>query len=127
MATASGSTAQPHLYLNDIRDLPIAVPGLSEQDAIVETVEDQFSIIDHLETDLETKLKNALALRQSILRDAFNGRLVREDRNDEPASELLKRIIAERQQRDREAAAAKRPNGRKQTSVVKPGQKAIRA
>jgi len=37
------------------------------------------------------------AVRQSILRHAFTGQLVPQDPNDEPASELLKRIAAERE------------------------------
>jgi type I restriction enzyme S subunit len=52
-------------------------------------------------------LKSAQALRQSILRHAFTGQLVPQDAKDEPASELLKRIAAERAARAREAAAAK--------------------
>jgi hypothetical protein len=36
-------------------------------------VEDQLSVIDHLESDLETKLKSAQSLRQAILRQAFTG------------------------------------------------------
>ncbi len=73
-----------------------ALPPYVEQDAFVEAVEDQLSVIDHLEADLDTKLKNARSLRQSILRHAFTGRLVPQDPNDEPASDLLKRVAAER-------------------------------
>jgi type I restriction enzyme S subunit len=95
--------------------LPVARPPIAEQEAIVEAVEDQLSVIDHLEADLEAKLKSAQALRQAILRHAFSGQLVPQDINDEPASELLKRIAAERATRAREFAAAKRetkpPNG----------------
>ncbi len=42
------------------------------------------------------KLESTAALRQSILLDAFAGKLVPQDASDEPASELLKRIAAER-------------------------------
>ena len=70
-------------------------------------VEDQLSVIEHLEADLDTKLKSAQALRQSILRHAFAGQLVPQDPNDEPASEVLKRIAAEREERIRLAAATK--------------------
>jgi type I restriction enzyme, S subunit len=84
------------------------LPPLVEQEAIVQAVEDQLSIIDHLEAELATKLKSAKVLRQSILRHAFTGQLVPQDPNDEPASELLKRIAAERAARARESAAAKR-------------------
>jgi len=99
LMTMSGSTAQPHLYLGDLRTLPIALPPLAEQEGIVEAVEDQLSVIDHLEADLDAKLKNAQGLRQAILRHAFTGQLVSQDPNDEPASELLKRIAAERESR----------------------------
>lgn len=75
---------------------------------ICTNVEAQLSVIDHLEADLEAKQKSAQALRQSILRHAFSGQLVPQDPNDEPASELLKRIAAERDERSRLAKAAKR-------------------
>lgn len=85
----------------------IGLPSVPEQEAIVEGVEDQLSIIEHLQRDLEAKLKSAQALRQSILRHAFTGQLVPQDPNDEPASVLLKRIAAEREERARLAKAAK--------------------
>jgi type I restriction enzyme S subunit len=125
--TASGSTAQPHFYLGDLRELPIALPGLSEQEAIVDAVEGQLSVIDHLEADLDARLTSAQGLRQSILRHAFSGKLVPQDPNDEPASELLGRIAAEREQRAREAAAAKRLNGHKPRRPAIPRGKAARA
>jgi type I restriction enzyme, S subunit len=96
------------------------LPPLPEQEAIVETVEDQLSVIDHLETDLDAKLKNAQALRHGILRHAFTGQLVPQDPNDEPASELLKRIAAEREARARVSAG--KPEGvRKRTRQTSSG------
>lgn len=55
----------------------------------------QASELGRLTSGLYAKLKNA-GLRRVILRDAFTGQLVPQDPNDEPASELLKRIAAER-------------------------------
>jgi restriction endonuclease S subunit len=78
--------------------LPVPV-SRRDQEAIVEAVEDQLSVIDHLEADLDAKLKSAQSLRQAILRHAFTGQLVPQNPNDEPASELLKRIAAEREAR----------------------------
>ncbi|MGH8570707.1 MAG: hypothetical protein ACREXU_22555 [Gammaproteobacteria bacterium] len=66
-------------------------------------------MIDHLEADLDAKLKSAQGLRQAILRHAFTGRLVPQDANDEPAAELLKRIAAERESRARVSAG--KPGG----------------
>ena len=80
---------------------------IEEQAAIVDAIEDQLSVIDHLERDLDTRLKSAQALRQSILRHAFTGQLVPQNPNDEPASELLSRIAAEREERSRLLRAAK--------------------
>jgi len=94
--------------IGTLKELPIPLAPLGEQEAIVEAVEDQLSVIEHLEANLDAKLKSAQALRQSILRHAFTGQLVPQDPNDEPASELLKRIAAEREGSAREAAAAKR-------------------
>lgn len=80
----------------DLAGITIPLPPLAEQEAVVELVEDQLSVIDHLEADLDAKVESAQALRQAILRRAFAGKLVPQDPNDEPAAELLKRIAAER-------------------------------
>jgi type I restriction enzyme, S subunit len=88
-------------------ELLVPFPQPCEQQAIVEAVEDQLSVIEHLEADLDAKLKSAQSLRQSILRRAFTGQLVPQDPNDEPASELIKRISAERREWARQATAAK--------------------
>ncbi len=65
-----------NLTQNRFLELEVPYPPLDEQAAIVEAVEDQLSVIDHLESNLDAKLKNAQALRQSALRHAFSGKLV---------------------------------------------------
>jgi type I restriction enzyme S subunit len=110
MAIQLVATSTSGLYtlsVGKIQRLPITLPPTEEQEAIVEAVEDQLSVIEHLEADLEAKLKSAQALRQSILRHAFTGQLVPQDPKDEPAAELLKRIAAQREERARQAQAAK--------------------
>jgi type I restriction enzyme S subunit len=87
-----------------------------EQEAIMDAVQDQLSVIEHLETDLDTRLHGATALRQSILRHAFTGQLVSQDPTDEPANELLKRIAAEREERARLAQAVKQANTKTKTT-----------
>jgi type I restriction enzyme S subunit len=109
---AATSAGQYNISLGVLETLILPVPPTVEQDAIVEAIEDQLSVIDHLEADFDSQMKSAHALRQAILRHAFTGKLVPQDPRDEPASELLKCIAIEREQRAREAAAAKRSNGR---------------
>ncbi len=76
----------------DIRNTPIPLAPLSEQRRIVAEVERRLSVIDELEMQVEANLKRAERLRQAILKRAFEGKLVPQDPNDEPASMLLERI-----------------------------------
>ena len=96
MQNASGSTAQPHFYLADIRKFPVAVPSIMEQDVIIQELERLLSVYNEINTKVETEIKRAQSLRQAILKRAFEGQLVPQDPNDEPASVLLERINAEK-------------------------------
>ena len=78
---------------------PIPLPPIAEQEQIIQRLESQMAIVDHLERDVTNSLGQLSALRQSILKKAFSGQLVPQDPNDEPALVLLDRIKAERKQR----------------------------
>ena len=83
------------LGLNDIRSIKIPLPPLAEQDRIVAEVERCLSVADEMENTIEQSLKQAERLRQSILRRAFEGKLVPHNPEDEPAEKLLERIRQE--------------------------------
>ena len=88
----AGSTNQKELYIGVIERLPLPLPPLAEQQRIVEEIERWFKLIDIIEqgkADLQTTIKQA---KNKILDLAIHGKLVPQDPNDEPASELLKRI-----------------------------------
>jgi type I restriction enzyme, S subunit len=91
---ASGATAQQAIYLRDIQAVPVAVCSLAEQFEIVQELESKLSEADQLDQTLATALQQAVALRQSILKKAFCGQLVKQDKNEEPATALLERIRA---------------------------------
>ena len=63
-----------------------------EQKEIVNRIEKLFSLADHIEETVNSKLEESKVLRQSILKKAFEGKLVPQDPNDEPAELLLEKI-----------------------------------
>ncbi len=89
-------TTHTTIYFPEIRALHICLPSIEEQRAIIDIIEDRLEKSDKTIADIECQLNQAETLRQSILKKAFSGQLVPQDPNDEPASELLARIQAEK-------------------------------
>ncbi len=87
---------KPGLNLDNIRSVRLELPPLAEQKAIVEQIDRLLSVQETMNSIIDTELKRVEALRQSILKRAFSGRLVPQDPNDEPAAILLERIKAEK-------------------------------
>lgn len=92
---ASGGV-QPNLNLDLVRQLVIALPPLAEQHRIAAEVDRLLSVVEELVQTYIVSEKRSQRLRQAILKRAFEGQLVSQDPNDEPASMLLSRIGAER-------------------------------
>ena len=104
----SSGGVQPNLNLGLIKGLAMPLPPLGEQRRIVAEVERRLSVVQQAEAAVEANLARTEGLRQSILKQAFSGKLVPQDPSDEPASVLLERIRAERET----AQAAVKPKGR---------------
>lgn len=79
-----------------LREVAIPVPPPEEQVRIVAEVERQMSFVEACKRSVVAGLQQSAALRRSVLKAAFEGRLVPQDPADEPASVLLERIRAER-------------------------------
>jgi type I restriction enzyme S subunit len=90
--TLGSGNNQPALSKSRVEAMQIPVPPLAEQVRIVAEIDRRCSVIDELEASIEANLTRAERLRQAILKRAFEGRLVEQDPDDEPASALLARI-----------------------------------
>lgn len=114
-ANAQGiAGSMPKIDQAVVESFPVMLPNRDEQHRIVAEVERRLSVVESLEITVENGLKRAARLRQSILKRAFEGRLVPQDPDDEPASALLDRVRAERAKtqpvtRRRRARAAQLP------------------
>ena len=82
------------LTKSTIENFDIPLPSLPEQQQIVAEIEKRFLVADELEKAVNEGLEKADKLKQSILKKAFEGKLVPQDPNDEPAAVLLERIKA---------------------------------
>lgn len=94
--------AIPHLNKNLFKELFVPVPPINEQQRIVEKIEfltpyiNQYEKVENELYELDSNIKEKL--KKSILQYAIQGKLVKQDPNDEPASVLLERIKAEKEQ-----------------------------
>lgn len=103
----SRGTTMANLNSQIINSLPIQILSFQEQAQIVQEIETRLSVCDNMGATIREALEKAEALRQSILKKAFEGKLLSEEeltatRNDpdwEPAEKLLERIRAEKNNR----------------------------
>lgn len=89
-------TTQKFIPLGNLRSIPVPYTSLQEQHRVKDEIERLFSIANEVELEVDKSLKEAGRLRQSILKRAFEGKLVPQDPNDEPAVRLIERIREER-------------------------------
>jgi type I restriction enzyme S subunit len=87
----------PHISSNDILTTPFPLPVLAEQREIVRCIEAALTWIGRLSAEAANARKLIDHLDQAVLTKAFQGELVPQNSNDEPASVLLERIRAERE------------------------------
>jgi type I restriction enzyme, S subunit len=88
----SSGVRQENIRKSSIGTIPIPLPSLEEQEQIVSQIEQGFLLIESTSQIVESSLQNLQTMKMSILKQAFEGKLVPQDPNDEPASVLLERI-----------------------------------
>jgi len=92
---ASSTSGLHTLSISKVSALPVPLPPLAESLRLIAEIDRQSSLASDLDRTLEASLARMQRLRQSVLKWAFEGKLVEQDPNDEPASLLLERIRSE--------------------------------
>jgi len=109
--------AQKKISVDRFKTIVLPLPSKAEQVVIASLIQEIFESINKTEEELSNQLVKAEILRQSILKKAFSGQLVPQDPSDEPASELLARIQAEKAASDVKAKKTPAKRGRKTKEV----------
>ena len=108
---------QANVNGSKLSSLSIPLPPKEEQDAISHIAQSSLQDASFLEERIKTGITLLNKQRQNILRAAFAGELVPQDPNDEPASELLARIAAERAAKQ---VAKRAPTERNKATGIEP-------
>jgi type I restriction enzyme S subunit len=117
-SVVSQQVGQANVNGSKLQSLAFPLPSVAEQAQIVTEVAEKLSQIEAATNAIDHDLLRAARLRQSILKQAFEGKLVPQDPNDEPASVLLEQIRASRSLQEMKGKAPTETRTRKTT--VKP-------
>jgi type I restriction enzyme, S subunit len=90
----SDGVSQSNINAKKLSEFLIPYPSLEEQQEIIKRIGQLFAIADNIEQRYNVLEKKAEAMPHAMLSKAFRGELVPQSPDDEPASELLKRIQA---------------------------------
>jgi type I restriction enzyme S subunit len=88
---------QPNVNSTKLKKIYFPFPSFTEQNKIYEEIDSRFSVADAIENVVNQSMLHTERLRQSLLKIAFEGRLVGQDPSDESAERLLERIRKEKE------------------------------
>lgn len=124
---ATTTAGQYNVSLSRLADLALPLPPTDERVEIVREVERRLAAADKLSSRLRRQLELSQTTRQSLLRDALSGRLVPQNPNDEPASNLLARIRATREMEAQKPKVKHMPKKSKSKALRRPLLDVLRA
>ena len=99
---------RPRINTTQLSYCQVPIPSIIEQDHIVNEIELRFSEADVMERTIDESLIKAEKMRQSILKKAFEGKLLSQYPNEEPVIEVLRRIKEEKIKYQKDLKAQKK-------------------
>ena len=96
--TFSGDVGQQRVTKDYIANYLVSLPPLNEQKRIISAIKEAYYIIENIEKTKLILIEDVKKAKSKILDLAIRGKLVPQDPNDEPASVLLERIRAEKEE-----------------------------
>jgi len=93
---AKATAGQYNISVTMSRNLPIPLAPIEEQVEISKRLEKIFSYVSRIESNIQKNIEMADGFRSSILKKAFEGRLIPQDSCDKPASIFLEHIKAQK-------------------------------
>lgn len=91
-------TGQPNVNATKLSEFAIPLPPLEEQSRIAAKIAQLFALLRKVESSTQQYAKLQTLLKSKVLDLAMRGKLVKQDPNDEPASILLEKIKAEKEE-----------------------------
>jgi type I restriction enzyme S subunit len=109
-AKAKSTSGVNNINSGELQSLIIPLCSIREQTALLARLTPALTRLDQLEIEINQQFERAEALRQSILKNAFSGKLVAQDPHDEPASVLLERIKGQKTENENGKRKTNREN-----------------
>ncbi|MBT6341209.1 MAG: hypothetical protein HOJ48_18130 [Desulfobacula sp.] len=113
MAKGKQTTNLASINKTMLSAFPVPLPPIDEQSQLIKKIDKDFSVIDKIDEEIDNNLKRSEHLRQSILKKAFSGKLVKAIPGEETAKTLLERI-----QRQRTKEKAQKPSTKKGKRIM---------
>jgi len=90
-------TVRQALRFDDLCKIEIVIPSFDDQELLITNIQKIEAMVDRLSSEVNHQLNLVKKLRQQLLQNAIQGKLVKQNPNDEPANILLQKIKAEKE------------------------------
>ena len=91
-----GTAGQKRVSTNYLKEVQVPVATIEEKKQVIQIIEEKMPLIQNTTQIVNSTLQTLQTMKMSVLKQAFEGKLVPQDPNDEPVEKLLERIKKEK-------------------------------